>query len=246
MKLTFLLVFVGALHVSAHVHGQERVTLRLQQVEISKALNSIEKQSMYRFLYNSKLEDMRKKISIDVDNTAVSELLDRLFSSTHLTYKMLDNHLIVVVSNVLAQQDIKVTGKVTGTNDEPLSGVSVAVKGSSRGTTTDVDGNYTLLAPENGTLVISYIGYSDQEKAINSQSVIDVKMVPSNKALDQVVVVGYGAQRKVDVTGANATVTGEAITTRTLRARIPRRRRRREEDPAEGQGRSGRARWTRG
>src|SRR5580698_10743289 len=96
MKLTFLLVFVAVLQVSAHVNGQEKVSLKLNEVEISKALNSIEKQGTYRFLYNSRLASIGRKISIDVDNSAIQEVLNQMLAGTELTYKILDNNLIVV------------------------------------------------------------------------------------------------------------------------------------------------------
>ena len=85
MKLTFLLVFVAVLQVSAHVNGQEKVSLKLNEVEISKALNSIEKQGIYRFLYNSRLSSISRKISIDVSNSEIRDVMDRLLSGTTLT-----------------------------------------------------------------------------------------------------------------------------------------------------------------
>ena len=211
MKLTFLLIFVAMLQVSANVNGQGKVSLKLNQVEISKALNSIEKQGTYRFLYNSRLNAVSNKINLDVTDSGIKDVLNKLFAGTDLTYKLLENNLIVVVSRDLALQDISVTGKITGDSDAPLSGVSVTLKGTSRGTTTDNNGNFTLTVPETGTLVISYIGYESQELPVSSQSVINVKLVASTKVMDQVVVVGYGTQRKSDVTGAVASVKGADI-----------------------------------
>jgi len=211
MKLTFLLIFVAALQVSANVNGQGKVSLKVDHVEISKALNSIEKQGTYRFLYNSRLNDISNRVSIDVTNSEIRDVLSRLFAGTELTYKVLDNNLIVVLAANLVKQDIKITGKVTNDAGEPLANVSVSVKGSSRGTTTDNTGTFTLLAPEDGTLVISNIGYVSQEVAVSSQSVINVKLVRSNIQLDQVVVVGYGTQRKLDVTGSVGQIKGAEI-----------------------------------
>ena len=211
MKLTFLLMFVAMLHASANVKGQGKVSLKLDKVEISKALNSIEKQGYYRFLYNSRLDAIGHKISIDVSNSDISNVLDKLFVGTELTYKVLENNLIVVLAANQARQDIKITGKITGDNGEPLSNVSITVKGTTRGTTTDNTGTFTLLAPDNGTLVISNIGFVSQEVPISSQSVINVKMVRSNIQLDQVVVVGYGTQRKLDVTGSVGQIKGAEI-----------------------------------
>ncbi|HXB93143.1 MAG TPA: STN domain-containing protein, partial [Puia sp.] len=122
MKLTFLLVFVAALQVSAHVSGQGRVSLNLKQVEISRVLNSIEKQGVYRFLYNSRLATIRKKVTVEAKDMMINDLLRTMFNGTDLTFKMLENNLIVVVSNSPEAQDIKITGRITGENGEPLTG----------------------------------------------------------------------------------------------------------------------------
>ena len=211
MKLTFLLIFVAMLQVSANVNGQGKVSLKLNQVEISKALNFIEKQGTYRFLYNSRLNGIGNKINVEVTDMEIGDVLGKVFAGTDLTYKMLDNNLIVVLSRTLVLQDISVTGKIADENGTPLSGVSVTLKGTSRGTTTDNSGSFTLTVPENGTLVISYIGYQSQELPVNSQSVINVKLVASTKVMDQVVVVGYGTQRRSDLTGSVASVKGSDI-----------------------------------
>jgi TonB-dependent starch-binding outer membrane protein SusC len=211
MKLTFLLVFVAMLQVSAKVNGQEKVSLRLDQVEISRALNSIEKQGTYRFLYNSRLGSISHKISIDVTNSAITDVLSRLFSGTDLTYRVMENNLIVVTSKSLAVQDIKIMGKVTSATGEPLAGVSVTLKGTTTGTTTDNSGSYTLTVPEKGTLVFSSIGFDTQEIPLSGQPEIDIKLAPSNRVMNEVVVVGYGTQRRGDLTGAIASVKGADI-----------------------------------
>ncbi|HEY4108879.1 SusC/RagA family TonB-linked outer membrane protein [Puia sp.] len=211
MKLTFLLVFVAALQVSANVSGQGRVSLTLKQVEISRVLNSIEKQGTYRFLYNSRLATIRKKVSVDATDMTISDLLKSMFSGTDLTFKMLENNLIVVVSNSPVPQDIKITGTITGENGEALSGVTVSVKGFATATSTDNNGAFTITAPEKGTLVLSYIGYQTLEVAINSQAVLNVKMTASNKALDEVVVIGYGQASKRDLTGSIVKIDGKEI-----------------------------------
>jgi TonB-linked SusC/RagA family outer membrane protein len=211
MKLSFLLLLAGTLQVSANVNGQSTFTLNLKQIEISRLLTTIEREGTYHFLYNSRLKDIHDKISIDVSNSPIREVLNKAFNGTELTYKLLENNLIVIISASLAFQDISVTGKITGDNGEPLSNVTVYVKGTSRGTTTDNNGNYTITVPEKGTLVVSYIGFDSKEIAVNSQSVINVKLSQSAKQMEQVVVVGYGTQRKIDVTGSIAQVKGDEI-----------------------------------
>jgi TonB-linked SusC/RagA family outer membrane protein len=211
MKLTFLLIFVAVLQVSAKVNGQGRVSLNLRQVEIAKALNSIEKQGVYRFLYNSRLTTIRKKIDIDAKDLEIRDLLKNMFTGTDLTYRILENNLIVVLSNTLTAQDIKITGKVTGENGEGLAGVSITVKGTSNGTSTDNTGNFTITAPEKGRLLVSYIGYESQDIPINSQSVINIKLTAAKKLMDEVVVIGYGQASKRDLTGSIVKVDGKEV-----------------------------------
>jgi TonB-linked SusC/RagA family outer membrane protein len=211
MKLTFLLVFVAVLQVSANVNGQGRVSLSLKQVEISKALNSIEKQGEYRFLYNSRLTNIRKRINLDVRDMSIVDVLKNMFVGTDLTYKILEHNLIVVLSSGPEAQDIRITGKVTGDNGEPLSGVSITVKGTSTGTSTDNDGNFVLTAPEKGRLVFSNIGFETQEVAINSLSVINIKLTAARRVMDEVVVIGYGQATKRDLTGSIVKVDGKEV-----------------------------------
>ena len=211
MKLTFVFLLVGILQVSAKVNGQTRVSLKLNNVPIAKALKTIENQGDYRFLYNNNLKSISSKININVNEEGIMEVLDKMFVGTDLTYKILENNLIVVLSNALALQDIKVTGRITGSIGEALPGVSVSLKGSAIGTTTDNNGDFTLTVPENGTLVISYIGYLSQEVKVNSQSVINIKLVPSGKSMDEVVVIGYGQATKRDLTGSIVKVDGKVV-----------------------------------
>ncbi len=128
-----------------------------------------------------------------------------------MTYRMLENNLIVVLSIFQNLQDIQVAGKIIGENGEALSGVSVTLKGSEKGTATDNNGNYTITVPQNGTLRISYVGYLDQEVKVNNQALINIQLKPSTSQLDQVIVVGYGTQRKIDVTGSVAHVSGDEL-----------------------------------
>ncbi|HEY4876115.1 MAG TPA: SusC/RagA family TonB-linked outer membrane protein, partial [Puia sp.] len=211
MKLIFLLIIAGVLQASANVNGQIKISLKLDQVQISQVLSNIEKQTNYRFLYNNQLKNLQQKVSVNINDEDVAIALKTIFTGTDLTYKMLENNLIVVLSATLTVQDIRITGKITSDAGDPLSGVSITLKGTARGTATNNNGEFELTVPENGTLVISYIGYQTQEVAVNSQSVLNIKMIRSEKPLDQVIVVGYGTQRKIDVTSSISHVNGSEI-----------------------------------
>lgn len=111
----------------------------------------------------------------------------------------------------LAQKKV-ITGKVIGSDGSPVSGASVIEKGTSNGTATDASGTFSLSVGNDATLVVSFVGFKDQEVAVGNQTELDIVLMPSEKTLDQVVVVGYGTQRKIDVTGAVSTVKGAEIT----------------------------------
>jgi TonB-linked SusC/RagA family outer membrane protein len=218
MKFSILLVLISVIEVQAKVHAQGSITLSMQQAEIGKVLNKIEKKTTgeFRFLYNYDLPSLKKKVDIHFEQSSIKDVLAQLFSNTDLTYKVLENNLIVVMSSTLDKQDIRVTGKVTGAGGIPLAGVSVQVKDGIAGTSTNSDGEYAITAGENATLTFSYIGYLDQEVAVNNQNVVNVQMTVSDKSLDQVVVIGYGTQRKKDLTGAVSVIDAKEIADRPI------------------------------
>ncbi len=211
MKLSFLLVLAGVLNASAKANGQETVSIHADKMEIGRVLHNIERQGVYRFLYNSRLKDVREKISLNLDGTALPEALKKVFAGTDLTFRILDNNLVVVLSSTLSNQDVTITGKVTGENGDALPNVTVTVKGTSRGASSDNNGNYTITVPDGGTLVFSYIGYNNQELAVGTQTVINVKLVASQTKMDEVVVIGYGQASKRDLTGSIVKIEGKEI-----------------------------------
>ncbi|MEI9909410.1 MAG: TonB-dependent receptor [Bacteroidota bacterium] len=215
MKLTSLLLLVFTLNVSANGFGQEKISLRVKKTEISGVLHSIEKQTNYRFLYNDKLDDIREKVTINVKEAALAEVLALLLDKTRLLYQVMDNNLIVIKENPNAPPripDVVIRGKVTGEGGAPMAGASVIVKGTTTGTTTNNDGSFSITVPDaNAILLISSVGYDQQEIALEGKTEISIALVASTKVMEQVVVVGYGTQRKIDVTGTVTQVRGEEI-----------------------------------
>ena len=204
------------LQARAGVHAQGAITLNVQQMEIAKVLKKIENKGDFRFLYNYDLPALKKKVDVNLQNSGLRAALTKLFSNTDLTYKILQDNLVVVMSTSGKQQDIRITGKVTGANGEPLAGVSVIVRGTTRGANTDNSGTYTLTVPGDAVLTVSFIGYDSKEVKVNGQSVVDVQLTPSNKQLDQVVVIGYGSERQKDITSAISTVSVKDVTERPI------------------------------
>jgi len=213
MKLTVALVMFFCLQASADGFSQQKISLKFKRTEIADILTSIEKQTNYRFLYNNDLSDLKQRINLSIQDAELKQVLDQMFANTDLSYEFMQNNLVVIKSANDGNNEVKavVTGKVTGENNTPLSGVSVQVKGTNKGTTTDAQGSFSINANETDVLVFSYIGYETQELAVNGKTEINVTLVISNKQLEQVVVVGYGTQRKIDVTGSVTQIKGEEI-----------------------------------
>jgi TonB-linked SusC/RagA family outer membrane protein len=216
MKLSLMFVLLAVLQTRAGVFAQGSITLNMRQVEIQKVLNKIEKEGEFRFLYNYDLNSLKKKVDADFERSSIKDVLNKIFANTDLTYKMLENNLIVVMSSTQVMANIRITGKVTGSNGEALSGVSITVKGTAIGTNTDNNGVYTMTVPDDAILIVSYIGDETKEVKVNGQSVVDIQLSPSNRQLDQVVVVGYGAQKQKNITSAISVVSTKDISSRPI------------------------------
>ncbi|MCH5597868.1 carboxypeptidase-like regulatory domain-containing protein [Niabella ginsengisoli] len=195
MKLGVALMLVTSLQVAANTgHGQETVSLNVENTRLSKVLKSIQKKTDYRFVFNNTVVDDIGTVNIAVNNIPVLDLLPRILKGTNLEFVQMRNNLIVIregkniksqASSVIAennglvarQADIKVNGLVTDSSGSILSGVSVALKATpSIGTTTDLNGRYVLEVPANGTLVFSITGYLTQEIPIDGKESINVVM----------------------------------------------------------------------
>lgn len=213
MKLTVILLLFFVLHASANGFGQQTITLKLDKTQIADILMQIEKQSSYRFLYSNDLKDLKKTVSIDIKDADLKAALDELFKGTTLSYQLRENNLVVINNAALNAGDVKavVAGRVTADSGAALSGVSVQIKGTGKGVTTNASGNFTINASATDVLVFSYIGYTTQEVPVSGRTEINVVLTASNSELTQVVVIGYGTQRKRDLTGSIAIVSGDAV-----------------------------------
>lgn len=211
MKLTVAILLVSCLHVSAGVYSQSRVTLNMQSADIKKILAAIEKKTSYRFLYNQNLLAAEQKISIAANNEEVLSVVNRVLLNTSLTYEVLNSNLVVLKQMNTVIQPAQITGKVTDSTGLPIAGVSVRVKGSNAGTSTDANGNFSLTVPDNATLIFSSVGYISQEIPVAGQTVINVTLRSSDSQLEQVVVIGYGTATKRDLAGSIVKVAGKEV-----------------------------------
>lgn len=211
MKLTVLLIIMNVMQVSAHVSAQEKVTLKVERMAINQILTTIENQGHFRFVYNSNLKELKQKTSVNVKEASIAEVLQNLLNGTDLLYNVLNDNLIVIRESE-SRKDITVKGKVMDNNGTPLSGVSVTVKGTSQGVTTDANGDFSISAPEKGTLVFSFVGYKNQEVAVDGQVNLSVVLDPAgSQELNEVVVIGYGTAKKADLTSAIGTIKPEEL-----------------------------------
>lgn len=215
MKFTTALLLFACLQVSATGWSQERITLKMNAAEIKKILFAIEKKSDYRFLFTEDAVKGKPRVSVDVVDATVSEVLDKILANTGIAYKILGTNLVVLkeggTATVIAEQEVRVTGKVTSSTGEPLAGVSVLVKGTRTGTTTDANGNFSITVPDDAVLVFTSVGYEATEIAVAGKSTIAVTLTVSEKLQDAVIVIGYGTSRKKDLTGSVASVSGAEL-----------------------------------
>jgi TonB-linked SusC/RagA family outer membrane protein len=210
MKITLFLMLVFTLNLSATGFGQ--ITLDESGKSVKEIMNIIENETDYRFFYNDDLKSIDNLVDISIVDGNINEILDKLFESTEFDYKIMDNNLIVITLKA-DQQQVPVTGKITdNSTGEPLAGVSIVVKGTTIGASSDVKGNFTFNVPDrNVTLVFSFIGYLAQEVSLAGRSNIDVMLAVDVQTLEEVIVVGYGTQKKSDITGTVASLPKERL-----------------------------------
>jgi TonB-linked SusC/RagA family outer membrane protein len=212
MKITTFFLLVGVLQVSARGFGQEKLSLRYKNAEIAGILVNIEKQTHYRFLYNDQLQAIRQKVTINVENADIRQALDNLFAQTMLTYKFMANNLIVINEDATRQPvEKKITGKITDQNGAPLSGVTVTVKGTSKATSTNESGVFSITVENDDVLVFSYVGYESQEIKVGDKTILTISMVSAASSLENIVVIGYGTVKKRDLTGAVVSLKGDEV-----------------------------------
>jgi TonB-linked SusC/RagA family outer membrane protein len=225
MRITLLLLFVLTFQLQAEqIYSQDaKISLDMKNATIEKVLQTIEEKSDYYFLYNSRLIDVDRKVSVRVRNAPISAVLEKLFNSENVNYEVKGSQIILspkemysqitAVVNALQQQKKTITGTIVDEAGEPIIGANIVEVGTTNGTVTDVDGKFSLNVDNNATIHISYIGYLDQEFAIGNQTTLNVVLSEDTELLEEVVVVGYGTQRKETLTGSIASISASDITT---------------------------------
>ncbi|WP_240699417.1 TonB-dependent receptor [Spirosoma sordidisoli] len=244
-QLILAMLFVGASFANdgfAQAILDQRITLQVQEKDVRTVLHEIEKQSDARFVFSSRLIQTSRKVSISASNEALATVLNRVLKPLQIEYEVAKKLIMLRRSegtgfrapqpadNPEQVAERTLTGAVIDEKGEGLPGVSVVLKGSQRGTTTDVAGSYRLSIPDDATeavLVFSFVGFLSQEVAVGNQSAVNVTLKPDTRALDEVVVVGYGTQSRRNVTGSVAKVDMKQVenlpntnVTQALRGRV--------------------------
>ncbi len=207
MKLTVLLTLITIGQLWAVPGYSQTVLLNfdLKNATIEEVINKIEETTNYYFLYNKKLVDVERRVDIHVENKSLTQVLNQLFGGSNVGYTVVDRQIVLSEKGNL-QQSVKITGKVTDNSGAPLPGVTVVVKGTGKGVITDTDGKYYLEdVASNAVLVFSFVGMKQQEVPAD-RSVIDIKLQEETIGLEEVVAVGYGVQKKVNLTGSVASI----------------------------------------
>ncbi|MGL5272964.1 MAG: SusC/RagA family TonB-linked outer membrane protein, partial [Phocaeicola sp.] len=213
--LLFFLLFSHTLYAQ-----NEKVNISLQNVSIKKLFSEIEQQSKYRFSFRDADLEGKENLSISVKDEAISKLLKDVLPAQNLQYSLNSNKIIITpIQQQTAQngKKINVSGMIKDSNGEPMIGVTVAVPGiNSLGTITDFDGNFILNeVPEDSNILISYIGYKTQKLPAKGSQNRLIVIQEDTELLDEVVVIGYGVQKKADLTGSVANINAEKLNTQS-------------------------------
>lgn len=191
-----------------------KIDLSIKNGTLKEFISAVEAKTEYTFMLDQTVSQLQP-ITVDVKRSTINILLDKALSGKQISYEIIDKQIILKVT-VSTKKSLKISGAISDAKGEPIIGANVVEKGTTNGTITDINGNYSLEVQSNGVLQISYIGYNTQEIAIAGKSSLAVKLAEDSQALDEVVVVGYGTQKKVNLTGAISSVDAESLENRPI------------------------------
>ena len=222
MRITYMLLFAAIFCLHAENAISQKITLQGDNLSLKDYLNTIEKQTDYLFIYDAGV-NVNKRISVNMVGKSIKEVLDNLSTQLGLNYSQKGSYIVLssykakeTSAPVIAQQKKTITGVVTDDLGEPIIGANVIEKGTTNGIITDIDGKFTLEVAPGAVVQVSYIGYNTQEVKVGNQSTLAIQLVEDTQALSEVVVVGYGVQRKVTTTGAVTKLEGDEINKMTV------------------------------
>ncbi len=206
--------FFSLLLASQMTISAQNVSFSTNKVTLKSAFEKIEKASKYKIAYNSSQLNANRSVTLSKKSDDVFGMLTQLLKGTNCTYDLEGNYIIIkpLQKAQTSGKKVKVRGVIKDETGEPIIGATVRVKGQSEGTVSDFDGNFTLDVTDNNTLQISYIGYQTQEFAVGKQHHFSIVLEEDKKILNEVVVIGYGTQKKGDITSSVGSVKSEDFT----------------------------------
>ena len=217
MKFFVLFLLLGTVPCWAGIAYSQNVkmSLDMENTTVHDVINAIEKKGNFYFTYNLNQVNVNRKVSIKVENKTINQILDRLFSKSGIDYKIENRHIVLYKQATPEVEAVKqqksINGIVADEQGEPIIGASVLEKGTTNGTITDLDGRFTLSIGKGTELIVSYVGYTTKTVKIGNQSTIKIVLIEDTKTLDEVVVIGYGTQKKSDVSGSVTSVSGDKL-----------------------------------
>ncbi len=229
MKLLTFFIFVSVASVTANSYAQQtKFNMNFKNATVGQVFREIEENSQFILLYSEKSVDVNRKVNVEVENQTVDKILDQVFSGTKNYYEIHDRQIAIMervpeaapattqdVSGTAQQNSI--SGIVTDSSGTPLPGVTVVVKGTTLGTITNAEGKYTLNAvPGDAILVFSFVGMKTQEVPVAGKATLNITMVEGAIGLQEVVAIGYGTQKKVNLTGAVSVISSESLENRPI------------------------------
>jgi TonB-dependent starch-binding outer membrane protein SusC len=218
MKLTFLIAFLTVIQVFGSVYSQNtRLSLSVEDKSMREVFKLIEQESNFRFFYNDEFKELNKRVNLDVSDSKIDDILVSMLDQSEVTYRILDNNVIVITP--LAEpvpQAGSVKGKVVdAATNEPIVGANIVIEGTVTGTISGTDGGFAINVPNgSAVLVVSFIGMTTQRIPVAGQQFVNVALVSDVARLEEVVVTGYGTQKKKDVTGAIAVISAKELDAR--------------------------------
>ena len=215
-KFIAIIICLFCLNATALAQIDDKITLVKENISVKSALLEVQKQSGITLNFNESKINAEKNIKLNLNKVNTEEAIAQILKSTQFTFKRQGNNYLIYIDNTLVKE-IVVKGTVVDAQNVPVIGANILVKGTTTGTITDIDGQFTLNAHKGDKLVISYIGFINSEVVVANASPITIKMKEDSEVLDEVVVVGYGTMKKSDITGAISSVSSKQFSNEPVR-----------------------------
>ncbi len=222
MKMILVLIFMVGLSIShaKSIAQSTKLNLKLERGTVKDVINEIERQTEFSFMYDNDVFDTEQEISIRIKNEELEQVLNKLVKRQGLNYKLVNRYIVISGDDNMSaavSQNNTISGNVTDSSGQPLPGVSIIIKGTTNGTVTDFDGNFNLNnVPGDATLVFSFVGMRSQEVLVEGKTTINITMEEDAIGIEEVIAVGYGTQKKANLTGAVASVSSEKLENRSI------------------------------